>query len=235
MEHLTETETETEIETRHVKDVYTEIADAFDKTRYSVWNFVHQFLKDKQHLYGLDIGCGNGKNLVYPENMVGVDNCLRFLQIIKEKSPLAKVIHSNCLNMPFADESFDYAMGISIFHHLSDENRRTNAIVEMIRVMRKGGEGIFNLWSYENQERRKFQSHGDNFVPWTSKTNNDLVHQRYYHIYDYTGVLRLVANVSHRAPIDTIRIVNERGNWIVRFRKSVNSTRKRPREEMEFE
>ena len=224
-----QTQIETEIENTFVKEVYTQIADAFDKTRYSVWNFVHQFLENKSNLYGLDIGCGNGKNLVYPANMVGVDNCLRFLQIIKAKHPTLKLIHANCLKMPFADESFDYVMAVSVFHHLSDESRRIDAIVEMVRVLRKGGEGIFNLWSYEHQERRKFNQKGDTFVPWVSKTNSENVYQRYYYIYDYTNVLHLMSNVCNRVQLDDITIVNERGNWVVRFRKT---TRKRTREEM---
>ena len=49
--------TTTLIEQQFVLDTYANIAKEFSNTRYHVWNFVKEFLKNKQHLYGLDIGC----------------------------------------------------------------------------------------------------------------------------------------------------------------------------------
>ena len=54
------------IEEIHVKKVYNTIASEFDTTRYRPWSCVEDFLDNipKESVIG-DIGCGNGKNMMY--------------------------------------------------------------------------------------------------------------------------------------------------------------------------
>jgi ubiquinone/menaquinone biosynthesis C-methylase UbiE len=49
-----------------IEQVYNKIAKEFDKTRVSVWSSVKNFL-DALPVEStvLDIGCGNGKNMLY--------------------------------------------------------------------------------------------------------------------------------------------------------------------------
>ena len=73
----------TEMEKKHVYDVYDRIAPHFSHTRYKAWPKIEQFLKtlpDDSIVY--DIGCGNGKYLgVNPKLlMVGTDRSLGLLQ-----------------------------------------------------------------------------------------------------------------------------------------------------------
>ena len=54
------------IEELHVKNVYDQIANEFSHTRYRPWSCVEKFMDDipSNSIIG-DIGCGNGKNMVY--------------------------------------------------------------------------------------------------------------------------------------------------------------------------
>lgn len=52
------------LEQEHVKEVYETIADHFSGTRFKAWPVVDSFFSNLQtgHV-GLDVGCGNGKNM----------------------------------------------------------------------------------------------------------------------------------------------------------------------------
>ena len=53
------------IEQQYVHDVYDNIAEHFSDTRYCIWDFVKNFLENKSSdMKGIDIGCGNGKNML---------------------------------------------------------------------------------------------------------------------------------------------------------------------------
>ena len=81
-----------------------EIAEHFDDTRFSVWDMVRHFLENKADLKGLDVGCGNGKNMLYPKNMVGLEKCKKLVDICKSKN--LNVIEGDCCKLPFEDNSF---------------------------------------------------------------------------------------------------------------------------------
>ena len=65
-----------EINDNNLKNVYENIANEFDKTRYRPWSTVEKILDtfDKDSLNG-DFGCGNGKNMLYRDDLkfIGID------------------------------------------------------------------------------------------------------------------------------------------------------------------
>jgi tRNA (uracil-5-)-methyltransferase TRM9 len=206
----------TPVEQKNVLDVYHVIANEFDHTRYNPWDFVREFLSDKEGLFGLDIGCGNGKNMLHP-TMVGVDACLALLSNARRNKPHHEWIHSNCMKLPFSDNTFEFAIGISVFHHLSTEERRIESVCEMVRVLKPGSNGLVNFWSYEQQPKRSMTV-GDNYVTWKSK-KKDVVHHRYYCIYDEPHMRVFWQKVKQRTGIVVERFFNERSNWVVVFTK----------------
>ena len=105
-------------------------------------------------------------------------------------------------------------MSIAVFHHLYTEKRRIIAINEMIRVLKQFGKGIISMWSFENQEKRKF-SLGNNIVTWIRKSDNKTFN-RYYYIYNYDDIIQLF-NQTENIKID--QIYNEYGNWVIEFTK----------------
>ena len=203
------------IEKKFVLDMYNQIADHFSDTRYCIWNMVKNFLIDKsENEYGLEIGCGNGKNLlINPKlNIIGLDNSIELLTICRKKK--LNVVEGNCCNLPFNNNQFDYIMSIAVFHHLYTEKRRIIAINEMIRVLKQFGKGIISMWSFENQEKRKF-SLGNNIVTWIRKSDNKTFN-RYYYIYNYDDIIQLFNQIEN---IKIDQIYNEYGNWVIEFTK----------------
>ena len=108
------------IEEKNVKDVYNKIAEYFDNTRYRPWSCVENFLDNlpKKSLIG-DIGCGNGKNMLYKNNELlfkGCDFSIELVKIALKKG--LNVIEGDILNLPYNDEEFDYTICIAVIHHL---------------------------------------------------------------------------------------------------------------------
>jgi tRNA (uracil-5-)-methyltransferase TRM9 len=64
------------LEQRNVQEVYENIATHFSETRYKAWPVVDRFFKDlPSHSVGVDVGCGNGKNMRIREDVtcIGFD------------------------------------------------------------------------------------------------------------------------------------------------------------------
>jgi len=203
----------TSIEQEYVIDTYEFIANEFSSTRYNVWGFVKDFLLDKEHLYGLDIGCGNGKNMIY-DNMVGIDTSKSFVNICNQRGK--NVLLGNSCSLPFQNDCFDYCICVAVLHHLSSPERRKQCVDEMLRVLKPNGSCVFNVWSYENQTKKKFVV-GDNYVPWVSRDKDRDVKLRYYHIMNEDIFNSFINQFCDRVSIE--KKFNQLGNWIVIFKK----------------
>ena len=208
----------TDVEYHNVLNTYENIYSEFDKTRHHVWPCVRTFI-DKISTDGnlLEIGCGNGKNLTYRENIVrkGIDFVPNFVKLCIGRG--LDVSLGNAIDLQFPEESFDNCISIAVFHHLSSEERRIKALREMFRVLKTGGSGLVVCWAYEQSYEdtdsgiSRSIKRGDQFISWKAAANND----RYYHCYDkdsfekYTGCI----NVSRK------KIWWQKGNWILEFTK----------------
>ena len=208
------------LEKTNVRDVYDEIATHFSDTRYCIWNFVKIFLENQnKEFLGLDIGCGNGKNMLAVKdlNILGIDSCKQFVNICNNKG--LKVFHGDCCDICFIDNTFDYAISIAVYHHMASNERRINAIGEMIRILKKGGKGLFSVWSVENQENEKKKRNfkpGKNMVSWCRNTDKKIFN-RFYYIFTSNMIKSLLDNFNNEIIIDNL--YNERGNWVVEFTK----------------
>ena len=61
----------TEIEKKHVYEVYDKISEHFSHTRYKPWPLVTEFLNSlPDNSFLLDVGCGNGKYLSINEKLI---------------------------------------------------------------------------------------------------------------------------------------------------------------------
>lgn len=98
----------------------------------------------------LDVGCGSGELLRYiagfarrslrPACLVGIDLNEISASSTKEKSlefPEISSIRGDAFHLPFADNSFDYAISSLFFHHLTDEQIPL-VLREMSRIARRG-------------------------------------------------------------------------------------------------
>lgn len=205
-----------EFEHKHVKDVYEKIACEFSKTRYKVWDNVKEFIdKIPTNSNLIEIGCGNGKNLYRSDiTSIGIDNCVEFLNICDLKG--LNVKNMDCCDLCFDDNTFDNAISIAVFHHLTSSERRMQAFEEMIRILKPGGRGLVTLWSMENQIKQTFDE-GDNLVTWNHK-GTGIIFERYYFVFSERLLNEFIQ--LFRKKIKVKQTYNDKGNWYVEFEKT---------------
>ena len=230
----------TEIEKKHVYEVYDKISEHFSHTRYKPWPQVAEFLNSlEKDSYVLDIGCGNGKYLSVNENlnMFGTDRSGNLLSIAKEKNSNSQFFVADSLKLPIRSESFDAAISIAVIHHFSNELLRIQALKEIFRIVKKGGKILVYVWAME-QKQKKFTEQ-DNFVPWhlQNKYENETkvetlengpsimkdqkidctVYQRYYHVF-YKGELEDIINKTG-VEVEILKSYFDHANWCCIIKK----------------
>ena len=218
--------TPSKTEQNNVFDVYDNIFDHFSDTRNSVWDSVGLFLnKQPENSSGFEIGCGNGKNMHYAEELghsiTGIDTCINFVRLCNKNR--LKVHLANAVDEIYIDNSFDYCISIAVFHHLSTEETRIRALLNMINIIKPGGLGLISVWAVEQSghSNKKFKP-GDNIVKWhkpydiENKRQYD-IYNRYYYIFTqdmFTEYINQFENI-----ISVNAIYNEKGNWFCEFTK----------------
>lgn len=145
-------------------------ADAFSKSRYSVWRLVRKFLNSlPADSSVLDIGCGNGKNMLYRAdlNMIGVEHSNSLVEICHMRN--LDVIKGAAQQLPFKDDTFDAAIMIAVIHHIPPAEQYT-VFSEIYRILRPGGRCLITNWAVEqpHDARRTFKA-GLNLVSWKGK------------------------------------------------------------------
>lgn len=124
----------------------------------------------------LDLGCGNGWLLqqlaTLGTDAVGIDIDKRGLRAVRGAAPPGRTrahwIAADAARLPFADQSFDAVVSISVLQYT--DWRRT--LAECGRVLRKGGRAVFveNLFGHPlarlyRAARRAFWPYQPNLVP----------------------------------------------------------------------
>ncbi|EPY51797.1 tRNA methyltransferase Trm9 [Schizosaccharomyces cryophilus OY26] len=220
---------ELEYENEHVHRVYDKIATHFSDTRYKPWPVVEHFLNSLPvGAIGLDIGCGNGKYQKVNPNiyLIGSDRCEKLVRIASQLGPM---IVADGLHVPHPSNRTDFALSIAVIHHFSNEDRRLQAVQEVLRVLRKGGRALFFVWALEqNNSRRGFSENGpqDVHVPWVLKRqyehpnakpedlkghhpSENVAYQRYYHLFRKGELSELVQKAGGKLIEDGY----DRDNW----------------------
>src|SRR5581483_6495851 len=95
-------------------------------------------------LRGLDVGCGQGgyvqrmRTLGYAVD--GIDPSAGQLRAARQRIGEDGIVyHGSALQIPAADESFDFIYTINVLHHLPSTDDQRAAFVELQRVLRPGG------------------------------------------------------------------------------------------------
>jgi len=101
-------------------------------------------LKKKDHL--VDLGCGGGWILkaLLPKIKygLGLDFSLPMLEKAKAFSPQQSFICGEIGKLPFENESFDKALSYFVFLNFMDDRFVEEAILDIIRVLKKGGKAL---------------------------------------------------------------------------------------------
>ena len=139
-----------DVNDNNLKNVYENIATAFDKTRYRSWSTVERILDTfEQNTLNGDIGCGNGKNMVYRKDLkfIGIDFCKKFVDICKNKN--LECYESDVRRTLFHNNYFDNTISIAVIHHLDSREKRIEAINEMFRITKNNGNIFIYVWALE--------------------------------------------------------------------------------------
>jgi len=220
------------------KELYSSISHEFDSSRQTkIWPCVGRFLSSfSKKSKILDIGCGNGKNMSFPNlTFTGIDFCPEFVEICQGRGK--NVVEGNMTSIPVPSEEYDGFIAVASYHHLDNDADRKKALEEMYRILKKGGRGLIVVWAREQEPDSRFvfnstmktsQFGWDEFVDWKGpcyKKNNENKDEkdekdekkRYYHIYEKGD---LVSEVSTLCPSFCIESIEwEKGNWIVSMKK----------------
>ncbi|KAI9351870.1 S-adenosyl-L-methionine-dependent methyltransferase [Pilaira anomala] len=188
---------QTDYEQKNVHEVYEVIATHFSDTRYKPWPVVEDFLNGlKVGSLGADVGCGNGKYIgVNPNVLVlGSDRSSNLIKIVHDRGFEGMV--ADGLNLPYRDNSFDFAISIAVIHHFASPERRLQAIKDLFKIVRPGGKVLVFVWALEQTKfsKRNFEpGQQDVFVPWKLtpkkgepselKEEEYPVYNRYYHLF----------------------------------------------------
>ena len=162
----------------NIQHAYDLIAKEFAVTRVFTWNWTDEFIESLQkYSMILDIGCGNGRNLNY-KNQIMIGNDLS-LEQLNQCSDNKCVIQCDMLKLSFKNQSFDAILLIASFHHLEDINSRHICLQSIKRILRPKGKILLSVWSINQPKktRRVFTNYGDNIVPWRNIP-------RYYYIFE---------------------------------------------------
>ncbi len=168
--------------------------DAFDAiapTWYGVrhWPLLPHELKELavrwQHGTLVNLGCGAGSDFLPFSGhfeMVGLD-CSRgmLVQALRHMSrhgTRASLIQGDLSHLPFADESFDYAIGVACYHHIEGASARKMAFAELKRILRPQGEAFLSVWNHAQPRFSELPQ--DQQVPFRHGTT---AVERYYHLF----------------------------------------------------
>jgi SAM-dependent methyltransferase len=104
------------------------------------WNLVSAAQGDGRLL---EVGCGEGGNLFHlgprPGLTVGLDYSHAKLGFAVGALPWARFVGADALSLPFRSGAFDRVFCRDVLHHLP-EGRRREAVAELFRVCRPGGD-----------------------------------------------------------------------------------------------
>jgi ubiquinone/menaquinone biosynthesis C-methylase UbiE len=170
-----------QFESQFVHRVYNNIASHFSSTRARPWPCITTFLQGLELGSSvLDCGCGNGKYLRQETrrlNMAGFDMSENLLQVCVDQG--FSVCSANALCLPFKTSCYDALISIAVLHHLSTPERRTEALAEMVRVVRPGGQICLYVWSFEEGGRRKGKAppSQEAYIPWNMPTRYNKKHK----------------------------------------------------------
>ncbi|CAG7921850.1 unnamed protein product [Penicillium olsonii] len=207
-------------EQENVHEVYQQIAQHFSATRYKPWPIVERFLTGlSPGAVGLDVGCGNGKNLMVNRDVfiIASDRSANLARIALQHQPHSTVV-ADILELPHQDGRFDFAISIAVVHHLSTPARRTQAVAEILRTVkpasptREGGKVLVYAWALEQKNSRRGWDKGDEqdrMVPWVRKGEHPQTFHRYYHLYEEGELERDIDNAGGRV----LESGYEKDNW----------------------
>ncbi|MFC1937463.1 class I SAM-dependent methyltransferase [Chloroflexota bacterium] len=142
----------------------------------------------------LNIGCAHGPDfLPFREGfeLHGMDSSQEMLKFARKYAQKfnfkVNLSLADAVHLPYADDTFDWALSVATYHHITGKEERKAALDELRRVLKPGGEAFITVWN-------RWQPHfwlkrQEIAVPW--RTKNKTIY-RYYYLFSYPELGKLV-------------------------------------------
>lgn len=184
------------------RDDYNLIAGQFASTRKYNWgDFVaalntFHLQKDAKVL---DLGCGNGRVYELLKDMgvqyYGLDISQELVKLAKKSVPKGHFVVGDLLKTPYKDNEFDLIICMATLHHIPSKSARNDALREIYRITKPGGNILITIWYFWNKHfyvKQIFRNFwfqlkgnsildpGDFSMPWKTGEGKTVT-RRYFH------------------------------------------------------
>lgn len=179
------------------EQIWDKIADQWNNFRQQKFKPVYDFIQRYKLKKGkiLEIGCGNARNLIPFANLNfechGIDFSKKMLENAKKNAKRSHIklnlIKADITKLPYKNNYFNYVLHIASLHHLNSEEKIIKSLDETYRILKPKGLVLLTVW---NKLQLKFLlKPRDLLIPWKIK---DKKYERYYHLFDYYELKKLV-------------------------------------------
>jgi ubiquinone/menaquinone biosynthesis C-methylase UbiE len=141
----------------------------------------------------LNIGCGHGPDFLPFKDgfeLYGIDISTKMLEMAQKYAAKfgfkVRLAEADARKLPYTDGFFDWAIAVASYHHIEENEGRLQALKELYRVLKPGGEAFITVWN-KWQPRFWFKSK-NTLVPWRS---GDKILNRYYYMFSYGELEKL--------------------------------------------
>jgi len=98
----------------------------------------------------LDVGCGTGvlaaRLVSEGYDVTGADPFAAMLEHARARDSRLKTVHAPGQRLPFEDGTFDFTYCVAVMHHIADPTDVRDALLEMCRVTKPGGQVL--VWDH---------------------------------------------------------------------------------------
>ncbi len=148
----------------------------------------------------LNLGCAHGPDFlpfIHCFELYGIDSSARMLSFARKYSRkfdfTADLSLADVSCLPYADQTFDWAISVATYHHLAGKEQQRAALNELRRVLKPGGEAFITVWNH--WQPRFWLKSKEVAVPWRQQ------HQtlyRYYYLFSYAELERLLKQAGFK-------------------------------------
>ena len=141
----------------------------------------------------LNLGCGHGADFLPFKDgfrLYGVDFSSEMLKLAhkysKKYSFKVEVTLADIRDLPYVDNSFNWAIAAATYHHIKGKSEQEKAFNELWRILKPGGEAFITAWN--RWQPRFWLKSRELYVPWRRKGETLY---RYYHLFSYGELEKL--------------------------------------------
>jgi ubiquinone/menaquinone biosynthesis C-methylase UbiE len=131
-----------------------------------------RFLEKQERPY-IGHWLGSGRNFLSGKSYVGLDFSKNMLKYAKEDSQKRKIkallVRANATMLPIKNDLFETVLYVAVLHVIKGKNNRKKSLLELKRVMKKGGYAIITVWNRDQPRFVKIKPKKESYVPWKYK------------------------------------------------------------------